>query len=54
MDGGYRAFDVRDREDVRVFGGARVLLQDADGDRFEIDDIHELDDRSRRLLDKEI
>lgn len=53
-DRGYRVFDVRDREDVRVIGGSRVLLQDADGNRFEIEDLLELDDRSRRLLDKEI
>ena len=53
-DRGYRVFDVRDREDVRVFRGRRVLLQDADGNRFEIEKIADLDERSRRLLDKEI
>jgi len=53
-DCGYRVFDVRDREDVRVLGGRRVLLQDADGNRFEVEDIEQLDDRSRRLIDKEI
>jgi hypothetical protein len=53
-DRGYRVFDVRDREDVRVIRRTRVLLQDADGNRFEIDDINELDERSRRLLDTEI
>jgi hypothetical protein len=52
-DRGYRIFDVRDREDVRQVG-SRVLLQDADGNRFEIADLTQLDDRSRRLLDKEI
>jgi len=53
-DRGYRVFDVRDREDVRVIGGRRVLLQDADGNRFEIDDLRELDAHSQRLVDKEI
>jgi len=53
-DRGYRVFDVRDREDVRVLGGRRVLLQDADGNRFEVEDLTLLDERSRRLLDKEI
>jgi len=53
-DRGYRVFDVRDREDVRVLEGSRVLLQDADGNRYEIADIGELDERSRRLLDGEI
>lgn len=53
-DRGYRVFDVRDREDVRVVRRTRVLLQDADGNRFEIEDIGELDERSRRLLDTQI
>ena len=53
-DRGYRVFDIRDREDLRLIGGTRVLLQDADGNRFEIEDIGELDDRSRRLLEAEI
>lgn len=53
-DRGYRVFDVRDREDVRVSHNRRVLLQDADGNRFEIEDVTVLDERSRRLLDKEI
>jgi hypothetical protein len=53
-DRGYRVFDVRDREDVRILGGRRVLLQDADGNRFEVEDIEQLDERSRRLIDKEI
>jgi hypothetical protein len=53
-DRGYRIFDVRDREDVRVLEGHRVLLQDADGNRYEIGDIRELDERSQRLLDGEI
>ena len=53
-DRGYRVFDIRDREDVRVVRRTRVLLQDADGNRFEIEDITELDERSQRLLDTEI
>lgn len=52
-DRGYRVFDVRDREDVRVFKGRRVLLQDADGNRYEIEDIAALDEGSRRLVDRE-
>lgn len=53
-DRGYRVFDVRDREDVRVIKGRRVLLQDADGNRFEIEDLTLLDPQSQRLVDKEI
>jgi hypothetical protein len=53
-DRGYRVFDVRDREDVRVIKGRRVLLQDADGNRFEIEDLSLLDPQSQKLVDKEI
>lgn len=53
-DRGYRMFDIRDREDVRVIRRSRVLLQDADGNRFEIEDIQALDERSRHLLETEI
>lgn len=52
-DRGHRVFDVRDREDVRVIEGIRILLQDADGNRFEIEDLTQLDDRSRGLVDRE-
>jgi hypothetical protein len=51
---GYRVFDIRDREDVRVLGKGRLLLQDADGNRYEIEDMGSLDERSRRLLDAEV
>jgi len=53
-DRGYRIFDIRDREDLRVLGKRRLLLQDADGNRYEVQDINALDERSRRILDKEI
>jgi len=51
-DRGYRIFDIRDREDVRVLGKGRLLLQDADGNRYEVEDMNSLDERSRKLLDK--
>ena len=53
-DRGYRIFDIRDREDVKVIEGKRVLLQDADGNRYEVEDLHDLDERSQRLLDQQI
>jgi hypothetical protein len=53
-DRGYRLFDIRDREDVKVIEGRRVLLQDADGNRYEVADIAGLDERSRRLIDEQI
>ncbi len=46
--------DVTDRENVRMLRSGRVLIQDADGNRFEIPDIKELDAHSQRLLDSEI
>jgi hypothetical protein len=52
-DRGYRVFDIRDREDMRVIGGRRLLLEDADGNRFEIEDLTQLDERSQRLVDNE-
>ena len=53
-DRGYRLFDIRDREDVKVIEGRRVLLQDADGNRYEVVDVNDLDERSYRLIDQEI
>ena len=53
-DRGYRVFDVRDREDVRILASGRILLQDVDGNRFEIQSLGELDERSQRLLDGEV
>jgi hypothetical protein len=53
-DRGFRIFDIRDREDVRVLTKGRVLLQDADGNRYEIEDMSALDERSQRLLDTEV
>ncbi len=53
-DRGYRVFDIRDREDVKVIENRRLLLQDADGNRYEIEDMNDLDERSRRLLDAEV
>jgi hypothetical protein len=53
-DRGYRVFDVRDREDLRVLAKGRLMLQDADGNRYEIEDMHALDERSRRILDQQV
>ncbi|MGD0111508.1 MAG: DUF1854 domain-containing protein [Armatimonadota bacterium] len=53
-DRGFRIFDIRDREDVRVLGRGRLILQDADGNRYEIEDMSTLDERSRKLLDGQV
>ncbi len=43
-DRGHRVFEIpSSRRDVRVIGEARVLLRDADGNRYEIADYRRLD-----------
>jgi len=49
-DCGYASFEVVDREHIRKLSGGRFLIQDADGNRFEIEDASELDPQSRKLI----
>ena len=51
---GYAAFEVVDRQNIRRLGGERYLILDADGNRFEIEDITGLDPRSQALVQSEI
>ncbi len=51
---GRHLFEMRSRRDLRVLAGGRVLLQDADGNRYEIRDLNLLDDPSRQLMDAQI
>jgi hypothetical protein len=53
-DRGYAAFEVVDRRNIRRLPGDRVVIADADGNRFEIEDTTELDERSQRLIFSEI
>lgn len=53
-DRGYASFEVVDREYIRKLGGARFLIIDADGNRFEIENAARLDVRSQTLLHSEI
>lgn len=53
-DRGYAVFEVVDRRTVRRLSGGRVTLSDADGNRFEIKDVAQLDERSRNLVRSEI
>jgi len=53
-DRGYAAFEVVDRQNIRRLGGGRYLVVDADGNRFEIEDISRLDPRSQLLVQSEI
>jgi hypothetical protein len=51
-DRGWNAFDVVSRaESVWFVGGNRVVIRDADGNRYLIPDLNALDRRSRRLAD---
>ena len=52
-DRGPRAFEIySSRRDVRLLGGGRVLVQDADGNRYEIPDYRRLDPASRALVEE--
>jgi hypothetical protein len=53
-DRGYALFEVVDRETIRRLPGGRVVLSDADGNRFEIRAVSELDERSQKLIRSEI
>jgi hypothetical protein len=50
-DRGPRTFEVRDREDIRVLGGTRVMITDADGNVLEIPDVTRLDRASQLLIE---
>ena len=51
-DRGYNAFDVVTRSESTWFlGKNRVLIRDADGNRYLIEDLSALDKRSRQLAD---
>ena len=54
-DRGPRAFDLRGtRTDLRVLPGGRVLVRDADGNRYEIPDLAALDPASRAIVEDHI
>ena len=51
---GRRQFETRYKEDIRKMPGGRVLIKDADGNRYEIKDYTRMDARSIHLIDSEI
>ena len=53
-DKGHRVFETRYREDIRKLPGGRVIIRDADGNRYEIKDYMKLDQRSASLIDTEV
>lgn len=53
-DRGYASFEVVDRErHIRLLPKGRYLITDADGNRFEIPCVFDLDERSQRLVETE-
>jgi hypothetical protein len=53
-DRGYATFEVVDRErHIRLLPNGRFLITDADGNRFEIPCVSDLDERSQRLVETE-
>ena len=53
-DKGQREFETRYKEDIRKLPAGRVIIKDADGNRYEIKDYMKLDKRSISLIDTEI
>lgn len=51
-DRGHRVFEVRSRRrDIRILPEGRILLRDADGNRYEIPDYRKLDPVSRAFVE---
>ncbi len=54
-DRGPRVFEIRSsKRDIRQLGGGRVLIIDADGNRYEIPDYRKLDPVSRALIETQV
>lgn len=52
-DRGYASFEVADRNKIRKMAGGRLVITDADGNRFEVEDVAALDSRSQALIFRE-
>ncbi|MFH1007489.1 MAG: DUF1854 domain-containing protein [Candidatus Latescibacterota bacterium] len=50
---GARHFELQTRQDARRLGGGRVLIRDADGNRYEIPNLARLDAASRAIVEAE-
>ena len=52
---GQRVFEIQSsRRDIRSLGGGRVLILDADGNRYEIPDYRRLEPLSRTLIENQV
>jgi len=52
-DRGYASFEVVARETIRKLPHNRLLIRDADGNRYEIEDVSALDSKSQVLIHSE-
>lgn len=53
-DRGTRTIEIRGRRNIRWIGPGRVLVKDADGNRYEIPNVEQLDPQSRDIVDAEL
>lgn len=51
-DRGPVTFRVQEREDVRFLGDGRFTVKDADGNLYELPRLNELDEHSRRMIER--
>ena len=49
-DRGLVTFQIRSRDDVRLLSPTSAIFRDADGNTYELSDLHALDPRSRKYL----
>ena len=47
-------FSMRSRYDIVTLGNGRILIKDADGNRYEIENYHKLDPKSLALLETQM
>ena len=52
-DKGYAHFEVVDTNHIRRLPGGRLIIVDVDGNRFEIERLTDLDERSQALIHSE-
>ena len=54
-DRGARTFQIRNRHsDIKMLYDGRILIRDADDNRYEIENFNALDKTSRKLLNNEL
>jgi hypothetical protein len=49
-DRGYANFEVVDRRHIRNLAGGRLIIVDVDGNRFEVENLADLDERSQAYI----